>query len=168
VKRRAAIASAFAACLSGCGPAPTPVAKRPRWPALTVTGLDGDVLTLPAATGRARLVNMWALWCAPCRIELPALERLGLALAPQGVQVSAIALAEDLFPVREYLAQHAARLSGAVLRPRVPEVRQLGLDALPQTFAVSPDGGVLACWVGARDWDAPAVRAEIGRVLKAA
>lgn len=166
MKRRAAIASAFAACLSGCGPAPAPRSQRPRWPALTVTELNGDIATLPAATGRPQLVNLWALWCPPCRVELPALERLGLALAPQGVQVSAIALADDLFPVREYLAQHASRLRGAILGPKVPEVRQLGIDSLPQTFAVARDGGVLACWVGAREWDAPAVRAEIARVLK--
>ena len=165
MKRRAAIASALAACLSGCGRSPV-AADRPRWPELSVTELSGQATTLPIASAQARIVNMWALWCAPCRAELPALERLGLALAGRGVQVSAIALADDVFAVREYLAERAARLRGAVLGPHQPVVRQLGLDALPQTFVVARDGGVLACWVGARDWDAPAVRAELDRVLK--
>lgn len=165
MKRRAAIASALAACLSGCGRSPVG-ADRPRWPELSVTELSGQPAVLSAASAQARVVNVWALWCAPCRAELPALERLGLALAARGVQVSAIALADDVFPVREYLAQYAARLRGAVLAPRQPVVQQLGLDALPQTFVVARDGGVLACWVGARDWDAPAVRAELDRVLK--
>lgn len=165
MKRRAAIASALAACLSGCGRSPV-ASDRPRWPELAVTQLDGRPATLPAASGQARIVNLWALWCAPCRAELPALERLGLALEGRGVQVSAIALAEDVFPVREYLAQYAARLRGSVLGPRQPVVRELGLDALPQTFVVARDGGVLAGWIGARDWDAPHVRAELDRVLK--
>jgi thiol-disulfide isomerase/thioredoxin len=165
VKRRAAIASALAACLSGCGRSPV-AEDRPRWPALPVTQLSGQPATLPAASGQARIVNLWALWCAPCRAELPALERLGLALAARGVQVSAIALADDVFAVREYLSERAARLQGAVIGPREPVVRQLGLDALPQTFIVARDGGVLACWVGARDWDAPAVRAKLDRLLK--
>jgi thiol-disulfide isomerase/thioredoxin len=131
-----------------------------------VTELSGQAAMLPAASGRPQIVNMWALWCPPCRAELPALERLGLALAPQGVQVAAIALAEDLFAVREYLSEHAARLRAAVMAPGQPLVHQLGLDALPQTFVVAGDGGVLTCWVGARDWDAPGVRAEVARVLK--
>lgn len=167
MKRRAAIASAFAACLSGCGRSPV-AADRPRWPELAVTELSGQRATLPATSAQARIVNLWALWCAPCRAELPALERLGLALAARGVQVAAIALADDVFAVREYLGERASRLSGAVLGTREPAVQQLGLDALPQTFVVARDGGVLACWIGARDWDAPHVRAELDRVLKKA
>lgn len=165
MKRRAAIASALAACLSGCGRSPV-AQDRPRWPELQVTELGGQGATLPATSAAARIVNLWALWCPPCRAELPALERLGAALAPRGVQVSAIALAEDVFPVREYLAGQALQLRAAVLGPKEPVVRQLGIDALPQTFVVARDGGVLACWVGARDWDAPQVRAELDRVLR--
>lgn len=167
MKRRAAIASAFAACLSGCGPARV-ADQRPRWPELPVRELGGQAVTLPAASGQPQLVNMWALWCPPCRAELPALQRLGAALAPQGVQLAAIALAEDLFPVREYLAQHAAGLRSAVLAPKQPVVAQLGLTSLPQTFVVSRDGAVLACWIGARDWDSAPVRSEVTRVLQQA
>jgi thiol-disulfide isomerase/thioredoxin len=133
---------------------------------MQVTDLSGQAATLPATSPQARIVNVWALWCAPCRAELPALERLGLALAGRGVQVAALALADDVFAVREYLTERAARLPGAVLATKQPVVRQLGLDALPQTFVVARDAGVLACWIGARDWDAPAVRSELDRVLK--
>ena len=167
MRRRAAIAGAFAACVGGCGPAPGEP-PRPKWPELTVRELSGHPTTLPSGSGQPQVVNMWAMWCPPCRAELPALERLGAALRPHGIAVSAIALADDMFAVREYLLQHAARLRSQVLSPGLPVVRQLGLDALPQTFLLAPDGGVLACWVGARDWDAPAVRGELTRILKAA
>lgn len=168
MKRRAAIASALAACLSGCGRSPV-AGDRPRWPEFGVTELGGQASTVPATSPQARVVNMWALWCAPCRAELPALERLGLTLAERGVQVAAIALADDVFAVREYLAQNAARLRGAVLDPRLPVVREeLAIDALPQTFVVDRQGRIAICWVGARDWDAPVVRAEVARILEAA
>ncbi|HZN48342.1 MAG TPA: TlpA disulfide reductase family protein [Ramlibacter sp.] len=167
MKRRAALAGALAACVAGCSPAPDAQA-RPRWPALPVREFTGQARTLAAASGQPQVINMWALWCPPCRAELPALERLAAALGPQGIAVTAIALADDLFAVREYLARYAARLPGAVLSPGLPVVRELGLDALPQTFFIAPDGGVLACWVGARDWDAAPVRGELAKVLKGA
>ena len=167
MKRRAALAGALAACVAGCSPAPG-TKPLPKLPSLPVRDFSGAARTHAAASGQPQLINMWALWCPPCRAELPALERLAGALAPQGIAVSAIALAEDLFAVREFLARVAARLPGSVLSPSQPVVRELGLDALPQTFLVAPDGGVHAVWVGARDWDAAAVRAELTRVLKGA
>ena len=69
--------------------------------------------------------------------------------------------------MREYLAQ--LRRAPAGCRALAQPCRwcsELGLDALPQTFLVAPDGGVLARWVGARDWDAPACASELDRVLK--
>jgi thiol-disulfide isomerase/thioredoxin len=168
VKRRAAIASAFAACLGGCGRPPVDAPPRPQWPELSVREIGGAPATVPAVTGSPRVINMWAMWCAPCRAELPALQRLAGAMAPQGIAVSAVALADDLFAVREYLAQHAAALPGAILSPAQPVVRALGLNALPQTFLVAGDGRIAACWVGARDWDDAAVRADLVRHLKGA
>ena len=166
MKRRAALAAAAAALLAGCGPAPS-ARPRPKLPELQVREFTGAQKVLTGATGRPQVINMWALWCPPCRAELPALERLATDLAPRGVAVSAIALEDDLFAVREYLARYAARLPGAVLAPRLPVVKELQLDALPQTFLVDPQGGVIAAWVGARDWDAPSVRTELLDSFKA-
>jgi thiol-disulfide isomerase/thioredoxin len=169
MKRRLAIASlaGTAAWLAGCSNAYAPQA-RPRWPALAVRDLAGRPATLPAASGGARLINLWALWCPPCRQELPSLARLASALAPRGVEVSAVALADDSFAVREYLREHAAGLPSVVLSPGQPVASELGLQALPQTFLVAPDGAVLARWTGARDWDAPSVRNQLDRLLQAA
>jgi thiol-disulfide isomerase/thioredoxin len=168
MKRREAIASIVAAgWLAGCGNG-EPAVKRARWPALPVRDLTGRATTMPRVTGTVRLINMWALWCPPCRQELPGLARLAAALTPRGIEVSAIALAEDIFPVREYVAQNVAGLRSLVLAPNSPAADPLGLDSLPQTFIVAPDSTVLACWVGARDWDSDGVRADVERILRAA
>ncbi|HXE48356.1 MAG TPA: TlpA disulfide reductase family protein [Ramlibacter sp.] len=169
MKRRCAIASlaGAAAWLAGCSDAPSPQA-RPHWPALAVRDLAGRPATLPAASGGARVINMWALWCPPCRQELPSLGRLASALAPRGIEVSAVALADDSFAVREYLREHAAGLPGVVLSPSLPAARRLGLDALPQTFVVAADSAVLARWTGAREWDSPSVRNQLDRLLQSA
>src|SRR6185369_16713875 len=109
----------------------------PRWPELAVRDLAGGIERMPARTGSPRIVNFWALWCPPCRTELPGLARLSAHLAPRGIEVSAIALAEDLFPVREYLLQHAVQLRSTLVSPRQPVVQDLGLDSLPQTFFIA-------------------------------
>jgi thiol-disulfide isomerase/thioredoxin len=167
VKRRGLLAGALAAPLAGCGPTPKSVA-RPPWPTLPVRDLAGRAATV-AAEGRPQLVHFWALWCPPCRVELPALQRLGQALAPQGVALTALALGDDLFAVREYLGQNAPGLPAALVDPQLGLLRKpLAVDALPQTFVVGADGGIAICWVGARDWDAEPVRSELGRVLRPA
>lgn len=169
MKRRGALAclAGATAWLAGCDAARAPNA-RPRWPTLAVRDLAGKSVTLAGASGGARLINLWALWCPPCRQELPGLERLAWAVDSNKLDVVAVALAEDGFAVREYLAQHASSLQSVVMSPELPAVRELGLDALPQTFLVAADGEVLARWVGAREWDSPAVREQLDSLLRAA
>lgn len=168
MRRRQAIAAIAASAwgLAACG------GNRPnaaaRWPALPVRDLGGRPMTMAPDSAGARVINLWALWCPPCRRELPSLDRLAAALAPRGVEVSTIAVADDGFAVREYLAQHGLGLPSVVIAPGVPGLEPLRVESLPQTFVVAADGAVLARWVGEREWDAPAVRRELDRVLAAA
>ena len=58
-----------------------------RRPAFAVTTRDGRLLTADSLRGRVVLVNVWATWCAPCRVEMPALQQLATQYAPDGVVV---------------------------------------------------------------------------------
>jgi thiol-disulfide isomerase/thioredoxin len=58
-----------------------------RRPAFAVTTRDGRLLTADSLRGRVVLVNVWATWCAPCRVEMPALQQLATQYAPEGVVV---------------------------------------------------------------------------------
>lgn len=166
MRRRQAIAAiAAGACgLAACG------GNRPdataRWPALSVRDLGGQPMTFPPVSAGPRVINLWALWCPPCRRELPSLDRLAVTLAPRGVEVSTIAVADDGFAIREYLVQHGLALRSVVIAPGLPGLERLRIESLPQTFVVGADGAVLARWVGEREWDAPAVRSELDRVLQ--
>lgn len=168
MKRRGMLAALAAAATTLAGCADAPPRSQARWPALAVRDLDGRRLTLPGASGAPRVINLWALWCPPCRRELPNLDRLAADLAPRGVEVSTIAVAEDPFPIREYLVQHGLSLRSVVLLPGDPGLEPLRVQSLPQTFLVGAGGAVLARWIGDRDWDASAVRSELERTLAAA
>lgn len=168
MRRRDALgcAAAGAMFLAGCdGPSARPT--KLRWSALDVHDLYGRRSRLEVVASSARLVNFWAMWCPPCRHELPSLQRLA-AEREEGIEVCAVALADDYFGVREYLAQHAAGLPCVVMRQDDPALRQLDVAVLPQTFLVSAKGDVLTRWVGERDWHSKSMRAEISGKVKGA
>jgi thiol-disulfide isomerase/thioredoxin len=172
--RRAAIVLAAAALpLAGAWfarrpagmPDDAPAALVPaHWPDLELRDLADRPLRLAAASHRVRIVNVWARWCAPCRRELPSLQRLAAQLDATRFEVLALALDDDAFALREFVSDQ--RLTLTVLRHAPATGAPLpGTETLPQTFAVAPDGRVLARWSGAREWDAPA---QLQRVHDAA
>jgi thiol-disulfide isomerase/thioredoxin len=166
VTRRCVLASlaGAAAALAGCAERAQDL--RPRWSALPAYDLMGRPALVAATAAGVRLINFWALWCPPCRHELPSLERLARVVAPQGIEVSAVAIASDPFAIREYLWRHTPALTSLVLPPGSAEHLALGLNVLPQTFLVAPDSYLIGRWTGAREWDAPLVVSELQRLAR--
>ncbi|MCB0191547.1 MAG: TlpA family protein disulfide reductase [Anaerolineae bacterium] len=58
-------------------------------PDFTLLTLNGDTLTLSGLRGRPVLINFWASWCAPCRIEMPTLVRVYKKYQPEGLEIVA-------------------------------------------------------------------------------
>lgn len=59
---------------------------------LAFSGPDGQPLTLAAFAGKVTLLNVWATWCAPCRQEMPALDRLQAALGGDAFSVVPVSI----------------------------------------------------------------------------
>jgi len=59
---------------------------------LAFTGADGQPMTLADFKGKVALVNLWATWCAPCRREMPALDRLAGALGGDDFSVVPVSI----------------------------------------------------------------------------
>jgi len=69
------------------------IAREPeRLAALAFLDADGEPTTLAAFRGKVTLVNLWATWCAPCRREMPALDRLQAALGGEDFAVVPISV----------------------------------------------------------------------------
>jgi thiol-disulfide isomerase/thioredoxin len=122
----------------------------------------GKAWTLPDLRGQTLLVNLWATWCAPCLIELPALDRLQADLGGQAFQVVAISLDRRGLPAVFNTFQRGAIRS---LIPYIDEsgaaADQLGAAGLPASLLIDVQGRLIARRRGRVDWDAPAERAAI-------
>ncbi len=133
-------------------------------PVLSLTGADGRALRLEDLKGKMVLLNFWATWCAPCREEMPAMERLYRANRERGLTVLAVNFMETKNEVKRFFEELQLTFPAA-LDPEGTAARNFGVRGLPVTFFVSRDGRILWKAIGSRDWDSPEARAYFKQVL---
>lgn len=114
----------------------------------------GDDLTLAQYQGKWLLINFWATWCAPCRVEMPSLAQLQNELQSPKFEVLTIATTRnsprkiDAFFEEikvDNLPRFMDRGGGAL-------ARSIGVLGLPTTILVSPDGKEVARLIGEAEW----------------
>ena len=116
-------------------------------PEVPVRTLDGEVSTLRGelGTGRRTLLNLWATWCGPCRLEMPGLEALRPRLAEQGIDV--VGLNVDADPDADVAGYVAARGVGYPVLVAGPEALEhiYATDAVtvPLSFLIDEKGVVV-------------------------
>lgn len=136
-------------------------------PSVAFQALDGTATSLVDFEGQVLLVNFWATWCAPCVKEMPALERLHLALADEGLAV--LAVSEDrggAAVVEPFLARIDLQRLPVYLDAKGTLARAFALKGLPTTFLIGRDGRVLAGLVGPAEWDSPEALAFVRHYLR--
>ncbi|UXI68795.1 TlpA family protein disulfide reductase [Tahibacter amnicola] len=137
--------------------------KGDRRPDLSLLQLDGSTTELAQWDGKVVLLNFWATWCAPCREEMPALDKFQQAWSPKGVQVVGLAL-DDAASVKEFLAGTPVAYPIVLPPPSAPQVAtQFGntYGVLPFSVLIGRDGRIVATRPGAlkqeflEEWIAP-------------
>lgn len=137
----------------------TPLEGKPA-PAFTLEALDGRKVKLEDFRGKAVLLNFWATWCGPCRIETPWLVDLRNKYAAQGFEVVGISTeGEDLKPEdKAGLARQRNAVKKFAEEMKIPYPMLLGgdtlaqsyggLDAMPTSFYLDRNGVVVAAQMG--------------------
>jgi len=121
-------------------------------PDFTLRSLDGGNLRLEEYRGQVVLINFWASWCGPCRIEMPVLDRLHQRYEDTGFAVLGINVEGDERPARELLQK--VPVTFPVLIDEGQTVSQLyRLEAMPSTVVVDRDGVVRYIHRGYRPGD---------------
>ena len=131
------------------------------------TDASGKALHLADLKGNVVVMNVWATWCAPCKIEMPTLAKLQAAYAGKPVKVVAISTdsAEDLAKARAFIASHAPLAfyhgdTGMAFKLKPAAV------GYPTTILIDRKGQERARMPGEADWSSPEARAVIDRLLK--
>ncbi|MDQ3135970.1 MAG: TlpA family protein disulfide reductase [Gemmatimonadota bacterium] len=115
--------------------------------------------------GRVTLVNIWATWCVPCRVEMPAMEQVYTSLAPRGFAIAAVSVDEGSpDDVRKFGQE--LRLSFDLLQDRSSRIQQIyQTTGVPESFLLDRRGVIVKRIIGAHDWNSPANRALVERLL---
>lgn len=112
-------------------------------PNFTLKTPDGKTVSLADYKGKAVLVNFWATWCAPCKLEMPWLIELQKQYAAQGFTV--VGISEDDPPfagVAGFVAKNGMNYPVLLSDDAVSKAYG-GIDALPTSYYVGRDGKVL-------------------------
>ena len=136
----------------------------PLAPAFSLTDITGKPLKLSDYQGKVILLDFWATWCGPCRIEIPGFIQLQKRYADQGFTMIGISMDDSPEPVVDFYKQLQMNYPVAVGNDRLGELYG-GMPGLPTTFVIGRDGRIYAKHVGA--YDLSVFEAEI-KVLLAA
>lgn len=134
-------------------------------PVFTLIDLTGRPRALPDYHGNVVLLNFWATWCGPCRVEMPSMEVLYQDLQPEGFEILAVSSDPEGSAVTRPFAE-SKRLTFPILHD--PDYRvsgQYGVRTLPMSFVVNRRGTLTHRVFGARDWNAPEARTLIRGLL---
>ena len=129
---------------------------------LRLTRLDGGTDSLALYAGKTLILNVWATWCAPCREELPALQRLSARLDPDQFVVAGLSIDTDADFVREFLRDVGVDYANYIDATHDVARPLFGIDSVPQTLVIGPDGTLRTRIEGLRDWDDPQLIASLG------
>lgn len=128
---------------------------------------DGaDAKAMDDYAGEVILLNIWATWCGPCRVEMPSMQRLEETLGPKGLRIVAVSV--DVAGMETRIREFAEEfeLGFEILHDAPGRIQQqYQTTGVPETFIIGRDGKLRRRVIGADDWSSPANVAFLERLL---
>jgi len=110
----------------------------------TLNDLDGNSYSLSDQRGQPVIINFWATWCAPCRVEMPELQAAFEKYQEEGLVILAVDNAEPADAVRQFFYEEMDLTFTPLLDQEGTITQLYGVQVFPSTFFVNPDGIVTA------------------------
>lgn len=115
----------------------------------TLTDLNGKPVKLSDYQGKVLLLDFWATWCAPCKVEIPAFIDLYKTYKPRGFEIVGVVVLEDFVKAKPFVQQNGINYTvlNGVDREDIEDA--FGpLFALPTSLVIARDGRICARHVG--------------------
>src|SRR5947209_8558651 len=144
-----------------------PVGVGTKAPAFKATDVrSGATRGLADYRGQVVLLNVWATWCEPCKIEMPSMEELYRAYGPKGVHIVAVSIdnpgTED--SIRAY-AKGLGLTFDILHDPSHAIENAYQTTGYPESFVIDRSGIIRKKWISAADWNSAANRALFDELL---
>ena len=126
----------------------------------------GEKRSLADYRGHGLVVNFWATWCGPCRLELPTLAALARALKSSNILVLPISVDRGgAKTVESYFARHMVGNLPVLVDPSMSALDAFNLNGIPATIVVNPKGDVIAHLESAADWSTPGTIRKLRKMI---
>ena len=135
-------------------------------PNFQLQDMSGHLVTLSDLRGKVVLLNFWATWCGPCRVEMPAMEELYRTFSRKDFEILAVSTdAQGVAVTRPF--QQENHLTFPILHDADYRVGlTYGARTLPMTFMVDRQGIIRHQIFGARDWGASEAHQLVQMLMK--
>ncbi len=140
----------------GCSSSPSEVSAAPvkadkdrkSAPDFALKDADGKVVHLSDYRGKVVLLDFWATWCGPCKIEIPWFMEMQRQDKDRGLEVLGVAMDDEGWEaVKPFLAQMGVNYRVVIGNDMTAQLYG-GVDALPTTFLIDRSGKIAAVHVG--------------------
>jgi peroxiredoxin len=125
----------------------------------------GETFRLREQRGKPVMINFWATWCAPCREEMPAMERLHRRYKEQGFVMLAVSVDSDPALVTPFLERLKLTFPVAI-DAKMELANTYRVRALPSSFIVDRERYLAAVALGPRAWDSRAAHSLVEGMLR--
>ena len=116
-------------------------------PPFELQTVDGTSLDLQTLRGHPLLINFWATWCEPCKVEIPSLQTVYDTYKDRGLRIIAINLGETLETARSWVQEMNLNFD-VVIDPTAKIASLYQLRGQPSTYVVSPNGVISQVFFG--------------------
>jgi thiol-disulfide isomerase/thioredoxin len=116
--------------------------------------------------GQVVVLNFWATWCAPCRHEMPSLDRLQAEMGGADLEVVTVATGRNsVAGIRRFFEEEGIERLPILTDADQSLAREMAVLGLPVTVIIDPEGREVARLTGGAEWDTPEAKAILEAVI---